>query len=266
MSKIQHQLANRLLPIIQEATKTNRFLSYTIVAIELGYSAKHARAIAQVCDLLDAAAVLARVPPLALTAVRETSGHFNRKAWKKGIPPGYRERIIERSTSHKFSADDFKAIAKALSELEGLGNRAAWALTWKKRPHLLDELVSIPLPEDAQEASSDAINDLGVDKPQRVVGVSQTYQRDPKVRKAVELRAKGKCEHCGKSGFRKSDGTLYVETHHIIALANDGADRVSNVIALCADHHREAHYGADKENLEKELMAKVKELHGNFLQ
>jgi len=87
---------------------------------------------------------------------------------------------------------------------------------------------------------------------------------DPRVRKAVELRARGKCEQCGKPGFRKSDGTPYVETHHIIALANEGADRVSNVIALCADHHREAHYGANKDNLEKELITKVKTLLENL--
>lgn len=264
MSMIQHQLANRILPIIQEAIRTDRFLSYTIVAKDLGRPDNHARAIAQVCDLLDAAAAHARVPPLALNAVRETSGHFNRKAWKKGVPPEHRERIIRLSSSHRFSAQDFKAIAKALKELEGRGNRAAWDWVRKTRPNLLDELVSTSLAQDDQEASNDAINDLGVDKPEKIVGVSQTYQRDPKVRKAVELRAKGKCEHCGKLGFRKSDGTFYVETHHIIALAEDGADRVSNVIALCADHHREAHYGANRENLEKELIAKVKKPQGNF--
>ena len=245
MSTIQHQLANQVLSIIQEAIRTKRFLSYTIVAKDLGRSANHARAIAQVCDLLDAAAVHAKIPPLALNAVRETSGHHNRKAWKKGVPPEFRERIIKLSSSHKFSAQDFDAIANALNELERLGNRAAWALVWKTRPNLLEELVSISQSEGDQEASSDAINDLGVDKPQIVSGVSHTYQRDPRVRKAVELRARGNCEKCGKPGFRKSDGTPYVETHHIIALANEGADRVSNVIALCADHHREAHYGAN---------------------
>ena len=109
MSATQHQLANRLLPIIQQALKTNRFLSYTIVAKDMGRPANHARAIAQVCDLVDAAAAHARVPPLALSAVRETSGNFNRKAWTKGIPPGYRKKIIDLSCSHKFTARDFRA-------------------------------------------------------------------------------------------------------------------------------------------------------------
>ena len=45
-----------------------------------------------------------------------------------------------------------------------------------------------------------------------------------------------------------------METHHIIALASDGADRVSNVIALCPGHHREAHFGANRTLLEQKLV------------
>lgn len=48
-----------------------------------------------------------------------------------------------------------------------------------------------------------------------------------------------------------------LETHHIIALAKDGADRITNVIGLCADHHREAHFGALREELEKKMITKV---------
>jgi predicted restriction endonuclease len=40
-------------------------------------------------------------------------------------------------------------------------------------------------------------------------------------------------------------------------LANDGADRITNVIALCAEHHREAHFGALRDGLEKKMIAKV---------
>jgi 5-methylcytosine-specific restriction protein A len=69
------------------------------------------------------------------------------------------------------------------------------------------------------------------------------FVRDPKVREAVLRRACGRCEHCGEPGFRRADGAIYLETHHIVPLHEEGPDRVDNVIALCPNDHREAHYG-----------------------
>jgi 5-methylcytosine-specific restriction protein A len=71
-------------------------------------------------------------------------------------------------------------------------------------------------------------------------------------------RSQGLCEYCNKAAFVKDDGTAYIETHHIIALAEDGSDRLWNVIALCAGHHREAHFGAHRIKLEQEFMAILK--------
>jgi predicted restriction endonuclease len=79
----------------------------------------------------------------------------------------------------------------------------------------------------------------------------------------VKRRAAGKCELCGKLGFKCSDGTRYLECHHIIALAYEGADRMTNVIALCPTDHREAHFGACWAELEKEMMRIVMILEGN---
>jgi hypothetical protein len=83
--------------------------------------------VAQVCDLLDAAAALAGTPLLALVMVRELSGEINRKAWTgEDTKPGRREAIINRSLSHRFTSDDFRAISEALERLDGKSNRAAW--------------------------------------------------------------------------------------------------------------------------------------------
>jgi predicted restriction endonuclease len=89
----------------------------------------------------------------------------------------------------------------------------------------------------------DAINDLGTDAPVRELSQSWNYPREPRVREAVLARAKDCCEFCGAQGFLKPDGSRSLETHHIIALAAEGADRVSNVIGLCPNDHREAHFG-----------------------
>lgn len=54
-----------------------------------------------------------------------------------------------------------------------------------------------------------------------------------------------------------------METHHIILLADDGTDRMSNVIALCANDHREAHYGRRADILEREMIEVVCKLEAS---
>ncbi|MBP2278444.1 HNH endonuclease [Sphingomonas sp. TF3] len=69
------------------------------------------------------------------------------------------------------------------------------------------------------------------------------FVRNPKVREAVLKRSCGRCEHCDEPGFRRADGAIYLETHHIVPLHEGGPDLIGNVIALCPNDHREAHYG-----------------------
>lgn len=100
-----------------------------------------------------------------------------------------------------------------------------------------------------------AIDDLdgdtvGSETPERFTGIATFYERDPKVRRRVLARAGGRCEHCGELGFEKPGGDRYLETHHIIALAEQGPDTLANVIALCPSHHRDAHYGLNRSALD----------------
>ena len=103
----------------------------------------------------------------------------------------------------------------------------------------------------------DAIDDLGTDRPDRVAIRGSAYARDPKIREAVKRRAQGRCEFCDEPGFEDKDGVPYLECHHIIALANDGEDRMTNVIALCPNDHREAHFGKRRSAIEKQMIKKV---------
>ncbi len=260
---LQHESARKVLRIIQSADSEGRPLNYQSLAVELGRDpVKHARSMAQVCDLLDAAAARAGVPLLALVKVLNTSRVINPMAWTKNTPPGVRDAIIERSLAHRFCAADFDAIEHGLSALEGLGNRAAWL---KVREAIPDDqfykwLTAVPvaLPDPVLHPVDDALDDIGSDLAASVVVAGTRYKRDPQVRAAVVARSKGRCEYCNAAGFARADGTAYIETHHIIALAADGADRVSNVIALCAGHHREAHFGALRGELELEFVTIVK--------
>jgi hypothetical protein len=255
MSKTQHAEARRLLQLIIRAAKSERQLTYAGAALELGRDPKkNARMIAQVCDLLDAAAAFARVPLLALIVVREASGEVNRNAWRTSE---HRDAIIAHSSDYEFTNQDFSAIRRSLAALDGLGNRAAWKWVRSRIPRdqLLASLTGLSL-----SAMSDAIDDIGSDRVEPAHVSSMHYPRDPRVRSKVLERAAGKCELCGKRGFKQADGSYYLESHHIIALADEEGDRVTNVIAVCPNDHREAHFGAGRKKLEARMISIVKKL------
>jgi hypothetical protein len=79
------------------------------------------------------------------------------------------------------------------------------------------------------------------------------YIRSKAVRDAVLVRAAGKCEYCGETGFETKSGKIYLETHHITPLSDGGADREYNVIGLCPNDHMAAHHSTDKEDLKAQL-------------
>lgn len=118
---------------------------------------------------------------------------------------------------------------------------------------------------DALKQSQTALDDLGATPegngtPDRAKRMAHVYQRDPAVRAHVVKRARGRCEYCGRQGFLLPNGKGYVEAHHIIALARQGPDTLENVIALCAEHHREAHFGTEAEQLELACLKSLSEL------
>ncbi|MEO5923149.1 MAG: HNH endonuclease [Bryobacteraceae bacterium] len=209
------------------------------------------------CDLLDAAACLAGVPLLALVAVRQESGEINEKAWK--IQYGSRrDAIIKRSREYHFRDGDFKAISSALDDLGQRGNRAAWKYLDRVYP---GDLLYRRVTGYYADNDANAIDDIGADVPVRVRSEGWSYSRDQRVREEVLRRAQGKCEFCGALGFVMPNGAQYLESHHVIALANDGEDRMTNVIALCPNDHREAHFGERAEDIEREMVVKLKTMY-----
>lgn len=94
-------------------------------------------------------------------------------------------------------------------------------------------------------------------KPEKRDISGQTYVRNPIVRSNVLLRANGKCEWCEERGFLMADGEIYLETHHVVPLSEDGLDTEKNVAALCPNHHREAHHGIKKAQMRKRLLKRL---------
>jgi hypothetical protein len=165
---IQHTEARRLLGLIADASCEKRLLTYSSAAKELGRNpARNARAVAQMCDLLDAASASAGVPLVALVTVREADGRINRKAWSKNVRKDVRQALLDSASHHSFTASDFARIEEALKGLNGLGNRRAWKEVRRRFP---GNQLHLRLIRDYRLSQDhDAMDDLniGTDTPTR---------------------------------------------------------------------------------------------------
>jgi hypothetical protein len=79
--------------------------------------------------------------------------------------------------------------------------------------------------------------------------VSEKIERSP-IAQRVKRITGYKCMICEKLNqspysFKKTNGEYYIETHHVIPVSQrrKGLLGVSNIITVCANHHRQLHYG-----------------------
>lgn len=75
--------------------------------------------------------------------------------------------------------------------------------------------------------------------------LTKVFKRNPAVVAAALLRAQGTCEKCRAQApfLRASSQEPYLEVHHKVRLTDGGIDHPDNVLALCPNCHREAHFG-----------------------
>jgi 5-methylcytosine-specific restriction protein A len=102
-----------------------------------------------------------------------------------------------------------------------------------------------------------AVDDAEPEVPARRNATVSVFDRSAEVRRLALRRAGGKCELCHSPGFKMPGNRVYLETHHIDALADGGFDTPANVVALCPNHHREAHYGIERDVMRTKLRAIV---------
>lgn len=90
------------------------------------------------------------------------------------------------------------------------------------------------------------------------VTIIQTTQRNRNqyVEAYTKLRANGVCDLCGYPGPFQSKGKPYLESHHVIFLADGGPDAIYNTVALCPNCHRKMHVINDPSD-KKKLVKKI---------
>jgi 5-methylcytosine-specific restriction protein A len=107
-------------------------------------------------------------------------------------------------------------------------------------------------PED--EPSPEFADQFSIEGPERREISTSAFVRSADVRRAVLCRAAGRCELCGEIGFTTVSGAVYLETHHVLPLGEQGPDVVWNVVALCANDHRRLHFSAERIELRESLL------------
>lgn len=143
-------------------------------------------------------------------------------------------------------------VIEEVAKLENSERLTADLYAFKSTDQLDQQTIEEQLAQDVQVAFSDEpgrrrarLASKTETLPRKVAVTSTSFVRDPDVIAEALFRAKGQCEECKKDApfIRKSDGRPYLEVHHKIPLANGGEDTIDNVLAVCPNCHRKAHFG-----------------------
>jgi len=83
-------------------------------------------------------------------------------------------------------------------------------------------------------------------------------KREAAIKAYAVARANGRCEFCREEApFRMASGSPYLESHHILRLADEGPDDPKNVIGVCPNCHRRAHFAHDRKKIKARMRRRV---------
>lgn len=156
----------------------------------------------------------------------------NKKHWGPSLMGVNAIRILEES--------DYSVLRNALLEsVNRKMNVSTLDDTLSDLYNLINDSNSLSMAEILERLKN------AVKIPPECIVSTKVYYRNPDVVAYVLKRAGGICEKCGnRPPFnRKSDGTPYLEVHHIKQLSDGGEDTIDNALALCPNCHREIHFG-----------------------
>lgn len=104
------------------------------------------------------------------------------------------------------------------------------------------ELVNVALHESQESRRKRLASAHKI--PKKIKTISMVFQRNPDVVAEVLSRADGYCEKCKNPApfIRRTNGSPYLEIHHMKPLAEGGEDTVKNATALCPNCHRKFHH------------------------
>lgn len=225
----------------------------------LGFSdlTRHGRHLGNIQSRIDFGCYMADVPPLGLCAVE----HFPRAWATEGRRWAFPVKTMRESAqSFIWTEETLNRVRVHTRSLPGQASipwrrellaREASVRTWAESLAASEVAAAqLPAPE-----SLDALRLIEIEK--RLLGrkpdlrerVSRSIERGSigaKLKRANDFKCQ-LCEALGLDpiGFLKANGEPYVEAHHAtpVSQLEIGSLAASNIMILCANHHREMHYG-----------------------
>ena len=176
-----------------------------------------------------------------------------------------KDHIQNENELHVFKQQE-KAMVKYIGQMVCIGTYTSQGLdkTGNNRRVIFFELLPISEIDDFEPTNNDekttianlensSLADLRKKALIHSVSSSTAVERKTQIWKASQAikvyakkRAQGLCEGCGNPApFVKSDGSPYLEVHHINRLSDGGPDDPHWVAAICPNCHRRTHYSKD---------------------
>lgn len=146
------------------------------------------------------------------------------------------------------NTDDFKYFRQPLQTSSIPISRAAFSRVWV-HSGLTGDVLDIER-QTATRMGTRALEDQNRDQtPKQKTRISKYIERGP-VGAEVKIARKHICQICEALGssspaFIKKDGSAYSEAHHVqpVSELSEGSLGCDNIMVLCPNHHRQAHYG-----------------------
>jgi 5-methylcytosine-specific restriction endonuclease McrA len=178
------------------------------------------------------------------------------KHYTNGLPKGPLYLRAENSTIKKIKEPTTDEIEFARQKRGSISGRSYEYVRVKSEPEAYQRNF-YALRERAYKAA--------VDDVRAVRSESIRRERLKLISDYALLRSKGDCEACQRPApFIRHNDQPYLEIHHIISLADGGADSPVNVAAVCPNCHTRVSHGKDGLKYNLEIKTRVGDIEGSL--
>lgn len=223
---------------------------------------KHGRVLGNITSRIDFACYSCNLPPLGLTAEQPFGNAWTtrNRSWKFPI-----DQMSLAAQTKRWTVQDLDEVIAKTTELPGTASIPwrneqsqnenavrAWAFTL----HAFEVAPVAPIKPIDRQLADDVSKVAELERqaldqtPEGKQKTSIAIERGP-IGSAVKKATSHKCQICEAlglppHGFKKRNGIPYVEAHHVIPVFERqiGSLAASNILTLCANHHRQMHYGS----------------------
>jgi hypothetical protein len=228
------------------------------VAEVLGFDdlTRHGRVLGNITSRIDFACYRQGVPPLGLCAMTPFANAWSQEGRAWAFPVATMQAAAQTFDWRPDALENIRREARALPGQAAIpwrkenDEKESFVRQWAEglRPNVVAPVE--PGAPASEAGQLDALERKLLDhKPAVRERVSKTIERGPigaMLKKANGYRCQ-LCDALGKDslGFLKPNGERYVEAHHAtpVSAMEVGSLSATNIMILCANHHRQMHYG-----------------------